>query len=63
MDKGKRWVVLAGLALAMISLGWGTDEQQRPQTKRPEQARQVDQARQVERNVTYKCRNRRRCRA
>ena len=61
MRKGK-WAFLAGLALATISLGWGTDGQQRPQTKRPEQqqprqvqqARPVPQPRQVERNVTYK---------
>ena len=45
----KKWALLAGFALAMISLGWGTDGQQRTQQKKPDQqpARQTDQARQV----------------
>ena len=47
---GKRkWALLAGFALAMISLGWGTDEQQRTQQKKPDQQqpRQVEQSRQA----------------
>ena len=52
MDK-RKWVFLAGFALAMFSLGWGTDDQQRAQSKRPEQTKQVEQSGQVERRVAF----------
>ena len=47
----KKWTLLAGFALAMISLGWGTGEQRQQQKEQPDQSSQP--ASQVERHVAF----------